>query len=253
MAAPEKLTIDTPEQIVLEFTLATLGSRFLALAIDTLLQLAAGIAVVFFFAALTLIVGPVNTLVGTNFAAQSVWAQAAIVFLWFSIFYGYFVFFEVRWAGQTPGKRAIGLRAIHASGRPMSGYEAVLRNLIRVVDQLPGIYVVGMLSMFFTERSQRLGDLAAGTVVVYEHAAETLLAVESPAGGGVRFGAGRLTPEEVALIETFLRRRDDLAGVRELRARQIADRMRARLGVAPGGDDERFLEDLAAEFRRGYG
>lgn len=252
MAAPEKLTIETPEQIALEFTIATLGSRFLALAIDTLFQLAAVVALLVGLTALRLIVGPFSTVLGSSVDAGGIWLQAALVLVFFLIYYGYFVFFELRWAGQTPGKRLVGLRAIHVSGRPMSGYETILRNLVRVVDQLPGIYAVGILSVFLTERSQRLGDLAAETVVVHERPVEGQLTLGPQGAASVRYGAARLSPEEFALVETFLRRRDELSGVRELRARQIAERIRQRLGVDATADDERFLEEVAAEFRRSY-
>lgn len=249
MAAPDKLTIDTPEQIPLEFTLATLGSRFLALVIDTLLQLGTLLAVVALLAILRLLIGPFNGALGTPGDPLSTWLQAFFVLTWFAIYYLYFVFFEVRWGGQTPGKRVVGLRTIHASGRPATAYETILRNLIRVIDQLPVIYAVGMVSVFLTERSQRLGDLAAGTVVVHERPAEAFPQFEPTPAAVPRFNAARLTAAEIALVETFLRRREELVGVRQLRAGQIADRIRARLDLPPGPDDEALLEQVVAEYR----
>ena len=77
----------------------------------------------------------------------------------FVLYYGYFALFEALWAGQTPGKRVIGIRVIVAAGRPLSGLDAVLRNVLRIIDQLPGMYAVGLLAIFLTERNQRLGDL----------------------------------------------------------------------------------------------
>ena len=87
----------------------------------------------------------------------------------FLLYYGYFAAFEALWGGQTPGKRAVGLRVISVTGQPITTFDALLRNLLRIVDQMPGIYAVGVLSIFFTARNQRLGDLVAGTVVVQEH------------------------------------------------------------------------------------
>jgi uncharacterized RDD family membrane protein YckC len=243
--APEKLTIDTPEQIPLEFTIATLGSRFLALGIDTLLQAGAVLVTFLPIVGLRLLAGGLGTTVGT-------WILALWLLVAFTIYYGYFVFFEARWSGQTPGKRWVGLRVIHASGRPITTYEAILRNLVRVADQLPGIYAVGILAVFLSERSQRLGDLAADTVVVHEQPVEALGAGHdhtSSDGLVAQYGAARLTAEEIGLVETFLRRRADLEGVRELRAGQIAARIRARLGVEDGGEDEAFLERVAREYR----
>jgi uncharacterized RDD family membrane protein YckC len=141
VSAPEKLIIDTPEQIALEFPLAGVGSRFLALALDTLVQIAVGMVV----AVLVRIV----TLLGiTPRGATGVWGAALIILVWFIIYYGYFAAFEALWNGQTPGKRWIGLRVISASGRPIGTFDAILRNLLRIVDQLPGIYAVGILSVF---------------------------------------------------------------------------------------------------------
>ena len=243
MPAPEKLTIDTPEQIALEFTLATVGSRFLAVGIDTLLQIAG-------FLVLVAIGAAAQWLVSAGLPpGLRTWVIGGLLLVAFTIYYGYFAFFEALWDGQTPGKRIVGLRTITASGRPITPYEAILRNVIRVADQLPGIYAIGIVSIFLTERSQRLGDLAAGTVVVHEQpiGAHGFDATTQPERG--RHGAGRLTVEEIALVETFLRRRADLADVRELRAGQIAKRIRQRLKTEPTGDDEAFLEQVAAEYR----
>jgi uncharacterized RDD family membrane protein YckC len=243
--APEKLTIDTPEQIPLEFTLATLGSRFLALGIDTLLQGGVILVMLAALGLLRVIVGPLGETVAN-------WLLAFVLLAMFTVYYGYFAFFESTWVGQTPGKRAIGLRAIHTSGRPLTTYEAILRNLVRVADQLPGIYAVGILTVFLTERSQRLGDLAADTVVVHEQPVEALQAAAgtAPVGGpAAPYGAAKLTAEEIGLVETFLRRRSELEGVRELRAGQIAARIRERLGVTDAEEDETFLERIAAEYR----
>jgi uncharacterized RDD family membrane protein YckC len=161
VSASEKLTIETPEQIALEFPLASAGSRFLALAIDSLIQL--GGAVLLGLLALMAALARINVA-----EALGTWALAVLLILGFLLYYGYFAAFEAFWSGQTPGKRAIRLRVITTAGRPISTYDAILRNLLRIVDQLPVIYTVGLLSMFFTERNQRLGDLAADTVVVHE-------------------------------------------------------------------------------------
>ena len=163
MRPPEKLTIDTPEQIALEFPLAGAGSRFLALAIDTFVQLgdrpgprARRRSSSLWFRSL-------------GYQSTATWAFALLILLGFLLYYGYFAAFEALWGGQTPGKRAVGLRVISVTGQPITAFDALLRNLLRIVDQMPGIYAVGVLSIFFTARNQRLGDLVAGTVVVQEH------------------------------------------------------------------------------------
>ena len=84
-----------------------------------------------------------------------------------SWFYG--GLFEAWWNGQTPGKRALGIRVLTVEGRPINGMQAILRNVLRVVDAQPIVfYVVGLLAAARSERFQRLGDLVAGTMVVME-------------------------------------------------------------------------------------
>ena len=248
MPAFEQLTIDTPEQIALEFPLATAGSRFLAIAIDTLIQIG-----VFLALALLAVVGSFVSIAADS--RLGLWVLALLLIVAFLLYYGYYAFFEALWNGQTPGKRAIRLRVIAASGRPITVYQALLRNLIRIVDQLPGMYAVGLTSMFLTERHQRLGDLAADTVVVTE---QPITRQEMPQPASVRTvrrGAARLTPEELQLVETFLQRRRDLADeVRSTAARTIAARVRRQLHLPERDsvDDEVLLEEVAAEARSGW-
>jgi uncharacterized RDD family membrane protein YckC len=242
-SASEKLTIETPEQIALEFPLASAGSRFLALAIDTLLQLAGFLVLGMFALGVS---GIRNTIQSGAFT----WALAVLIILAFLLYYGYYAAFEALWSGQTPGKRAIRLRVITTSGRPITPYDSILRNLLRIVDQLPGIYTVGLLSVFFTERNQRLGDLAADTVVVHEQPIERHRVETLPTGR--RRGAARLSPQEIAVIETYLVRRLTLTDDRRYSTgRTIANRMRTRLDIPaePHVTDEQLLEEIVAEFR----
>ena len=244
MSAPEKLTIDTPEQIALEYTLASAGSRFLAVAIDTLLQLAVAAIVAVLAFGVTAAMGAGGDL--------ALWSQALAILAWFVLFYGYFALFESLWNGQTPGKRAIGLRVITLSGRPITVFDAILRNLVRIVDQIPGIYAVGLASVFLSSKNQRLGDLAAGTVVVHEQALSHGLRAPAPTAVGPLLGAHRLQANEIEAMEVFLKRRDDLPlWRRDKTAGQLAKHVRARLGIPPERQpsDEGLLEELVAEYR----
>ena len=245
MAALDKLSIDTPEQVALDFALASIGSRFLALAVDTLLQIAAtialagiGLAILFASAA--------------TFDTLSPWVLAVLFLVYFLIYHAYFAIFEAMWNGQTPGKRAVGLRVISVSGRPISVFEAILRNVVRIADQLPGIYAIGIVSVFVTERNQRLGDLAAGTVVVHERpvvADAVHVQGETPAATTYH-GASKLTAEEAGVIELFLRRRGELADTaRTEKAARIAARIRSRLGITEIQGDEELLEQVMTEYR----
>lgn len=243
MTAFEKLTIDTPEQIALEFTLAGVGSRFLALAVDTAIQATVFLVLAYLVIAVSAFVWP----------SDSMWGLAIVVLIGFSLLYGYFATFEWLWRGQTPGKRVMGLRVISATGHPMTPYQAGVRNLLRIVDQIPGLYGVGIGAVLLTERSQRLGDLVAGTVVVREEVAtrQPLPDIDAaPPRGRDAYRAARLSEAEVALIERFLQRRGDLEWrVRDQTARQIAQRIRQRLDIPPDGPDEALLERVVAEYR----
>jgi uncharacterized RDD family membrane protein YckC len=246
LAAHEKLTIHTPEQIALEFTLAGAGSRFLALAIDTIVQIVVTATIVLLIAA-----GAWLRLLGG--ASVGTWMQAAGVLFGFVVYYGYFALFEAIWTGQTPGKRIVGLRVISLSGRPIVPFDSILRNLLRIVDSIPGIYAVGIVSILVTARSQRLGDLAAGTVVVVEEAPVAQAAPRpfAPPAAGL-LGAGKLTPKEVDAIETFLARRESLPDHQRARsAHQLAEHVRQRLSLPTGrhASDEALLQDAIAEYR----
>jgi hypothetical protein len=180
-----------------------------------------------------------------------VWFLAVLVIAGFLLFYGYFAGFEAFWHGQTPGKRLIGLRVLSVTGRPARIDEAILRNLLRVIDQLPGVYAIGILTMLVSSRNQRLGDLAAGTVVVHEKALSApVMTVAAPSAGAAWTGGG-LTDAELLLVETFLQRRAEIEpAIRERHAHAIAERLRARLGTsAPLLDAEPLIEALHARAR----
>ena len=242
MTAPDQLSIETPEQVALEFPLAGVGSRFLALAIDMLLQLAIGLLVLGAVAGVWSILRP---------QSGGPWFLAVLVIAAFLLFYGYFAGFEAFWHGQTPGKRMVGLRVLSVTGRPARIDEAILRNLLRVIDQLPGVYAIGIVTMLVSSRNQRLGDLAAGTVVVHEKAlAAPVMTVATPAAGAAWTGGG-LAEAELLLVETFLQRRHDIdPAIRERHAQAIAERLRARLGAAaPALEAEPLIEALHARAR----
>jgi len=106
---------------------------------------------------------------------------AVYVLVTFAIFWGYYIVFEMAWNGQTPGKRWIGLRVIKVNGYPISLVDSTIRNLVRVVDFLPAYYGLGVIAMFANAQARRLGDFAAGTVVVKERKEVTLESLRPPA------------------------------------------------------------------------
>jgi uncharacterized RDD family membrane protein YckC len=252
VTAYEQLTIDTPEQIALEFPLAGVGSRTLAMVIDTSIQAAFAIVVLIVGGLLGLGLGSVvQWTTGAGASSVGLWVIAFVILLLFSAWYGYFALFEIIWRGQTPGKRALGLRVISVSGRPITPLQAILRNLLRIVDQLPALYAIGIISVLVSARNQRLGDIAAGTVVVREQATQALQVPAQETAVQDRLRANRLTDQELALIERFLQRRHELdAEVRGRTALQIATRVRERLGLAESGvNNEDLLERVLAEYR----
>ncbi len=235
-------TIETPEQMALNLALAGIGSRFLALAFDSLIQ----VGLVLF---LVLVVAVLST--GGNWTVALAWAAA------FLIYYGYFAIFEIVWNGQTPGKRVVGIRVVKESGRPLTAAETIGRNLLRIVDQIPGFYLVGVITALTNKQNKRLGDFVAGSILVRESSlAELKAAWQSPTAAGAPpplnpMGASALDAQDLALIDTFLSRRHSLpANVRSHMAQQILDRLIPKLTAEPAGaSPEAILEALSYERR----
>ena len=168
ITSDEILVIETPERVPLHFALASIGNRFIACAIDHTIQIVALLVLVITFA----IIADYADL-GNRLANAPKWLIALLVILVFLLMSGYFAIFEWLWHGQTPGKRWMKLRVIREDGRPISFFEAIVRNLLREFDIMPfPFYSVGLISVFATDRDQRVGDLVAGTVVVREREAE---------------------------------------------------------------------------------
>ena len=151
-ARASTLDIRLPEGVVFSLPLAGPATRFLAWLVDLL-----GILAILIL---------VNNLLGLLSLVSADAAGGVAIVLTFAvpIFYG--ILFEGFWRGQTPGKRALGLRVMDARGLRLDLRQVVIRNLLRAVDGLPALYLVGGTACFFTARAQRLGDLAADTVVV---------------------------------------------------------------------------------------
>ncbi len=268
--ADEILTIETPEHVELQFALASIGNRFLACAIDHLLQVLAIIAVSFLFFGLGFKVEKFGSRIASAVQEGNVWVAALLILASFVIFMGYFVFFETLWNGQTPGKRWMKLRVIQEDGRPINFFSAFARNMLRLADMLPPpFYSLGIVSIFASERAKRLGDFLANTVVIKERTAEapkfddiftgdvtngvidTALRRIAPA---VTFQADvrSVTEPEIEIVENFLRRRYDIPEhPRAWLAWRIAVPLLDRLqpSFEGGFNYEGFLEELLARYR----
>jgi uncharacterized RDD family membrane protein YckC len=227
----DRRTIATPEGIELQLPLAGLGSRFIGLLIDTLIQ--GAIILVAVFAALAS---------GDTVAAAVIGSATVLLVI------GYDVLFEVRGGGRTPGKRAAGLRVVMDGGEPVGLRASLIRNIVRLFEGFATSYVPATISILVTRSNQRLGDLAAGTLVIREPkgapATPEPPRLEAPANWDVT-GIG---DEEIAVVRAFLARRDDLAAhARRTLAADLAAKLRPLVaGARAGLADEDFLELLAA-------
>lgn len=224
----ETLIIETPERVPLAFVLASIGNRFIAVVIDHFIQYLSLILIAWFFTYISGIAAPTDRSAGEVISEMPKWTIAIMILILFIVFSGYFIMFEWLWDGQTPGKRLLKLRVIREDGRPITLWESIARNLLRVFDAAPGffipIYSVGLIVIFMSNRDQRVGDLFAGTVVIRERTdqaptfAETFSNPLSDAAFHrvqkkieVNADISSITESEIQVVESFLRRRWDLS------------------------------------------
>ncbi|MFP4344170.1 MAG: RDD family protein [Anaerolineales bacterium] len=209
----EWMSIDTPENVIFNYEVAGIGSRFMAALVDSLLILVLQVVVYVPLIALIMGLG-----MGALQAELVIWAAALLGLLSFIFLWGYYVFFEIRWNGQSPGKRWVGVRVIRTDGTPISATESLIRNFVRLVDFLPLYYGVGVVTMFLNDEARRLGDFAAGTIVVREGQVEspdTLRAVEGDLNrwaartepGNDPLPVERLSNSDIQMAEDYLARR----------------------------------------------
>ncbi|NJO39497.1 MAG: RDD family protein [Cyanobacteria bacterium CRU_2_1] len=255
-----RIILLTPESVELEFTLAGIGSRALALLIDysILLVFILGFWILWAIFVYQLLDFLENT--GVNYADLPIWL-VAIAILFSSIIYtGYFIFFEVRWQGQTPGKRFAKIRVICDDGKPIRLSQASLRSLLRPIDDT---LFIGTFFILFGKREKRLGDWVAGTVVIQEErpqgrstfviSGETQqLATELPQITNL----SQLLPDDFAIISEYLHRRR----LMQPRARadlslKLARQTKAIIQletVPPGLDSDRFLEAVYLAYQEQF-
>jgi uncharacterized RDD family membrane protein YckC len=268
----DQLSIETPEQVSLHFEVAGLGSRFLAIVADSLLQFACYVLLV-----ITVVLVAYSAPASVRDAqaltpTAEKWLIAGFILFNFVLYWGYFTLFEVFWRGQTPGKRWLKIRVIKDSGRQITFFEALARNLVRTIDMLPSIYLVGAVTMMCNRQHKRLGDLVAGTLVVHERGQQraqwssgtrTITAGlyqppepekrQRPAG--VQLPAdmiSKLSTEDLIMIETFFARALDLElETRASIAAKMLHRLSQKMGtpVPEGKRAETVLEAIAYEMR----
>ncbi|CAN5829408.1 RDD family protein [soil metagenome] len=224
----EILIIETPERVQLAFALASIGNRFLAVALDHFIQYFVIFIVAWAFISLLGIKDFATEESSAQFFQEMPkWTVAVLIIVLFLIFSGYFVLFEWLWNGQTPGKRLLKLRVIREDGRPITLWEALARNLLRIFDAVQGfvlpVYSVGLITIFMNKRDQRIGDMFAGTVVIRERTDEAPTFQETfsnPISDAAfrrvqtrtnfQADVNSITESEIGVVENFLRRRWDL-------------------------------------------
>ena len=232
-------TISTPEGVQLALPLAGIGSRFMALLIDLLIGAVVMTAVI----------------LGTLAAVGDIAAEivAACAFLLIIVVYN--VGFEVFGGGRTIGKRASRLRVVSDGGAQVGLRASLIRNALRILEASL-LYIPALVSVLATRNNQRLGDLAAGTLVVRDQRAASVVAPSPPHVAPERFANWDVTgigEQEASAVRAFLERRSALRpGARRTLAAQLAGQLRPLVaGVRPGLEDETFLEHLAAAKARG--
>jgi uncharacterized RDD family membrane protein YckC len=244
----------SPEKVYLKLKLAGVGSRFAALFIDSIFQsILAGfiIFVMVFLGGFSF----EEVFVRMNFSGG--WMIAIILFFTFTIFYGYNIFFETIWSGQTPGKRFIKLRVVQENGSSIAFVQVLIRNILRVIDSLPTGYAIGIISVMISKKNQRLGDMAAGTIVIRENGEDAPAAVnfevrETAWSGVARLHLQEIGEEDFAVLKKYLLRRETLRQDELLVMDQkLALFFSQKLGLKPEetGNSVEFLKQVAAMYQ----
>ena len=238
------VSIRTPENIELSYALAGPGSRAVAYVVDLLIMFT--VCQMLF----NLLVYAFAMLLSASGVQSELWVSALVGLGSFALYNGYFILLEWLLNGQTPGKRLLHIRVIKQGGFALRFFDTLLRNLLRVVDFLPLFYGVGLTSLLFTRDSQRLGDLVAGTLVVYQEPMQTeslLPALPASEESEPALPAAQLAaiPSDViSLAAQYLRSRIELAPrPRQDLAAELASLVRETSGLEarPAQSVESFL------------
>jgi uncharacterized RDD family membrane protein YckC len=241
--------VATGESVAFTYELAGLGSRFFAVFIDLTIQFS-----VLILAAL--IVGwilssvPVTAKATSLTKVESAILTSVVVIGFFILFVGYFIIFEWRWNGRTPGKRLLGIRVVRDGGFPLDFTAAVVRNVVRILEAALGFYAISAISTLLSPSNRRLGDMAAGTIVVRDKRYERFktLPLGRDADQPDDAVARDLTGAERDLIRRYVDRRPTLGlEARTAVAAQIAATVRPKLAASFDHiDDDHLLVHLAA-------
>ena len=228
--------IETPEHVRFRYHVAGPAKRGLAYMIDFVIR-----------ATVVLVIAIVAQVAGLAAGAAMEHASMGLLLLVvFVVEWAYYLVFETVWSGRTPGKRALSLRVVTEGGHPLRFADSLLRNLLRAADLLPFAYAIGLVVMGRDPRFRRLGDLAAGTIVITEERATVAgpLRLDPPPSAAELQPLPQRLPlsgDELDAIELFLRRVGKLSPLRESElAEMVAPIFARRLGLRYR-DPTRFL------------
>jgi uncharacterized RDD family membrane protein YckC len=254
----EVLTIQTPEYVGFQYILAGLGSRATAYLLDTAIRI---LFLLVLFTVIILLSRGLPSLDPTGILSSlsKNWIMALGVIAYGIIDLGYFFLFEALWNGQTPGKRQQRLRVIRMDGAPIGWLGSAIRNIIRAIDILAGVYPIGFVVMFMSRNSQRIGDYAAGTVVIVERsrgvpkAGTTHEHTDEEPQGDIEAYVSTLKPKQYQVLRAFLQRREELdQDHRQQLARLLVQRLMDQWEISQRLDIsyESFLENVVEAYER---
>ncbi|MEM8639302.1 MAG: RDD family protein [Cyanobacteria bacterium P01_G01_bin.54] len=259
----KEVTLQTPESVTLRFKLAGIGNRAYALLLDYFCWTVALFVFLIVWSLLAeRLIEWLTPIVGDRFLnSLELWLVASYLLISFAIYVGYFVFFEVWWQGQTPGKRWVNIRVIQANGRPARLPQALLRALLRPIDD---ISFLGAVVILLNRQEKRLGDWIAGTVVIQEEtttaaAKISLSAAAQSLGQQVLEQAdlARLSPEDFATLRIYLQRHPTmLASARRAKSQELARQLQTRLALLELPPETKPLTILQAvywAYQQAYG
>jgi uncharacterized RDD family membrane protein YckC len=238
MTFDDRISIRTPEGLEIEMNLAGLGSRIAASVIDALI-----LGILLILAAFG-IFGLADRFASPLLAIGVGWLVALLLVI------GYFVAFEVFNDGKTPGKSMFSLRVVEVDGQPVGFGPSMVRNLLRLVDLFPLLPILGPIAILVSDRNQRIGDLAAGTLVVRTARSPAVSDIGVPAldPAASEWDVSGVADTDLELARRFLSRRVDLAASKRTEhGRTIADRLRSRVpGISTDVADEWVIEQVVA-------
>jgi uncharacterized RDD family membrane protein YckC len=240
--------VATGESVAFSYELAGLGSRFLAILVDLSIQIGVLILALVLIAWAGMSLPEPKHAAAASKVADAIVTAIAVIAV-FVLFFGYFIVFEWRFNGRTPGKRLLGIRVVRDGGFPMDFTASVVRNVVRVLEFGFGFYTISAIATLLSPRNRRLGDMAAGTIVVRDNRYERTASRSFGADGAERDDplVRDLSPSQRELILRYVERRETLdLGARTAVAASIAAGVRPKLGASfEHIDDDHLLVHLA--------